>query len=248
MKTAVFVLAHPDDDIFVLPMLMQYKKTHKLVVFFTTDTTQDYGNRRISEAKKAMEFLGVHQVHFAGTEATAKDGLTIEQADVLMTSLESIVTNSNTDTLVTHVLEGGNPDHDLAFAISAIVKLRAEKKIDFIAVPFYRRHDLSWVPYVVNSKVKNMKGAIFHISFKSFISIPLFCRHYISQIKVLLALIPFLLIQIIRRRGLLYYSSTDINDYIQNLPKNLMIERQYPHDSAMFYEQLLTLWKRHETG
>jgi hypothetical protein len=247
MKTAVFVLAHPDDDVFVLPLLLHYKQTHEIIVFFTTDTSQGYGDRRIREAKKAMNSIGINQVHFAGTEASAKDGLTIEHADVLITSLENIVVNSKVDTLVTHVLEGGNPDHDLAFTISAIVKLRVQEQIHFIAVPFYRRHNWSWVPYVVNSKISNMTGTIFRLPLRSLISIPFFCRHYVSQMKVLFCLIPFLLIQIMWRRGLLYYSSTNIHDYIQNLPNNLMIERQYPYNSARFYEQLLELWKVHET-
>jgi len=67
-------------------------------------------------------------------------------------------------------------------------------------------------------------------------------RHYKSQVVVLLALLPLLIMKLILRGGVLYHVERDPLAYLERVENPAMIERQYGDDPSEFYTRLKAFW------
>lgn len=241
-QTALFVLAHADDDLMVWPMLRRLRQTHTISIIYITDMIQNYGSRRVEEAQNTLGLLGIDNIHFVGNDIDASDGRTIDKADSLLNKISEVVDREPPlDLIVTHAMEGGNPDHDLAFCLSTVIAKRSKTTVTFMATPFYRKHNLSILPYTVQKPLTNVPLGVYSASIADALAVIPASRFYRSQAFVLAALLPFYILKVLFRRGVLFHSSQNPEDYFANLEDTSMIERQYKDTPEAFYTRL-KLW------
>lgn len=247
MNTSLFIVAHPDDDLMVWPLMRDLSATHRIVVIYTTDTQATDGGRRRSEAQKTLSVLPIHETHIVESKDISTDGRTIDLAADIASRIEIIAEQHAPVTQVTtHALEGGNPDHDLAFCIGSGLASRLEvssgDRVVFRAVPFYRKHPVGALPFTVHRPLPGMPHENFRSSrIRNLMILPA-ARHYRSQIFVLLALLPLFVLKLCLRGGVLFHSERKAEAYIQRIENTSMIGRAYDGEPSDFYERLMDFW------
>ena len=250
MKTSLFILAHPDDDLMVWPLMRDLSKTRRIVVIYTTDTKAVDGGRRRSEARNTLSALPIHEIITIDSESQSSDGKTIYMASDIASKIEAIADrHAPVSEVTTHALEGGNPDHDLAFCIGSGLASKLEdnskEKVIFRAVPFYRKHPVNALPFTVHRPLLGMQYEIFKTSRIQNLKILFAARHYRSQVLVLLALLPFYVLKLSMRGGVLFHSERKAEAYTKRIENNSMIGRAFDGDPQEFYEKLMVFWSNY---
>jgi LmbE family N-acetylglucosaminyl deacetylase len=239
MNTSLFILAHPDDDLMAWPLMNDMSASHRLVVIYTTNTDEDGSNRRKNEAMKALSNLTIHDINFIEINSENSDGTTIGIAHEIASEIEAIAKrHAPISHVTTHALEGGNPDHDLAFCIASGLVERLGNEVDFKAIPFYRKHPVSWLPFTVQRPLPGLSHKVFKTSRVKSLAILLAARHYRSQAAVLSALLPLYLLKLFARGGVLYHTDRAAETYMKRIENSVMITRQYSGDPEEFYQRL----------
>lgn len=243
MDTSLFILAHPDDDLMVWPLLRDMSVSHRVVIVYTTNTDLVGSSRRKNEAIKTLSSLPIEEIHFVDVEPGNTDGTTIGIAPEIASQIEVIATKYTPIThITTHALEGGNPDHDLAFCIGSGLVERIDNKVDFKAVPFYRKHPVAWLPFTVQRPLPGLPYHVFKTPRLKSLAILPAARHYRSQAAVLAALLPLFLLKLFMRGGVLYHTERSAEDYMKRIENRAMITRQYGDVPDAFYKRLTAFW------
>lgn len=138
-KSYLFVLAHPDDEIYSCAFIQELVQNDKKVqvVYVTSGDYQgaEQGPIREAEALKSMSTLGVleENVHFL----RIPERQLMSKVKVLVETLFEKSENISPDCVVTHDFEGGHNGHDaVSFAAS---KTAAQHDSDLYVFPAY--HD-----------------------------------------------------------------------------------------------------------
>jgi hypothetical protein len=226
MKTLV-LLAHHDDEIFILPYLLNSEISHPLFVFVST-TNQEV---RRKESVKCLTCLGYSEDSitsiFEGDEG--EDGKLILLMGDVYKRLREIVSKRKVDTIITHMYEGGHPDHDSLAIISRKLFLQGHvpRVLNFpcynsggLVDPFFK---------VMSPPVDNIETEIKYksrllISLKVLVSV----RFYASQWRSFLGLLPGLLFKLlIVRNDLNFFENQNISSAKEPHKGKLMSEYRY---------------------
>lgn len=150
LGTTLILVAHPDDEVIACGALMQNMK--KAVVVFATDGApydegfwKQYGSRKayagvrrreaelaLSSVRATALFLGDH------VDGGIADQQLFRKLRPAVAAVERIITQVETECILTLAYEGGHPDHDAACFISSVVGRRAG--IPVWEAPLYHRN------------------------------------------------------------------------------------------------------------
>ncbi len=190
MKNKILILCpHPDDEIFVFPLIKNFSKEDEVSVLYFTST-----KIRRKEAEKSCFLNKWNSIFARDLGFTFNDGLIHKNYEELNLLITSFFENYNI--FISPIIEGGHQDHDSVGY--CILKNAINKKIRNCY--FYTTYSAlgNFGLYLVMSECKYAKS-IFQIDKKSKIKIPLksiflMVNLYKSQlITWLLLLIPFLI-------------------------------------------------------
>jgi LmbE family N-acetylglucosaminyl deacetylase len=148
----LLLLAHPDDEFFILPAIQHINSAGaKVLILFLTDGSA-YGvepENRIEESRNVLAQWGVHP------QSIASIGIKLKVADLTLhrnfeasyAAVIEAIKGYSIELIITHSWEGGHPDHDAAHLIGVRLArdLRRSRSIyEFSAYNLWRR----WWPFI----------------------------------------------------------------------------------------------------
>ncbi|MEM6415335.1 MAG: PIG-L family deacetylase [Pseudomonadota bacterium] len=226
----LFLLAHPDDEILVRPLIVRSLKANGAIVVYLTKGNGNDAQIRPLEALKALEDIGVPKqaVFFIGHELDILDGKAISNLQPLFDRLTDQAFLPSIGSLVTHAFEGGHPDHDAAHIIGLkLAHFFSISQVSF-AIPFYRRSKSGFPPYIVQYPPPDVPGfQRIHLDFDEAITIVLAIRHHPSQIKTFIGLGPWLIMRAIFDRTLYVQKLSESVAPNRPMDEPLLIEKRY---------------------
>ena len=201
-KVIVLLLAHPDDEVFLIPYLTDINRNKKSVhVIYLTDG-QGFRHKfdsdsRFIESKKFLSTLNKNidwNFYSLGEKLGIEDSKLYLNLDLAFDELFRLIDNLKPDTVLCLCAEGGHPDHDAVGVISAI--LSGKLLADFLCFSCYRNS--RFFPFTVlphNDNPKNIVNIKIDFVDKlkniySTLMIPLIFR---SQWRTWIGLFPLLL-------------------------------------------------------
>jgi LmbE family N-acetylglucosaminyl deacetylase len=196
MKTKrVYILAHCDDELFCLPLLLEKNSENTLIYLSTLAKSQVVTselNVRKHEALRANRFLSKSttiKTLFYGEEIY--DGtIHCDFEEVDFHELTRIVLKEKPDELVTLSYEAGHQDHDSAYLITRIISENQQLKLRCFSG--YRASELSSSFFSVLKPVSAFKKISFN-RVRTFLTAVQLMIIYKSQLKTWVGLAPFLL-------------------------------------------------------
>ncbi len=227
--SALFVLAHPDDEFFCLPVIRREVALHrKVVCVYLTDGA--YGGQsvqtRVKESTAVLTKLGVllSDIHFVGAQEEIPDGKLYLHLELAHECLRRIAANRVLKGIYCPAWEGGHQDHDACYAlcVSMAETCGAPIPLQFSLYNAYR------APFLFNvMRELEQNGAIESIcvSWKEAIHNLLTAAAYPSQWKTWIALFPFAAVRILISRR---YA-------LQKASASRLAER--PHEGMLLYEK-----------
>lgn len=127
----LLVVAHQDDDAFIVSRLRQHIRlgddVHIVWTAVSNFRTRLYKFIRIREAKTAMQMLGVNPDNYHFLEYP--DGETHNYVGEIISRLKELLLKIKPKTVYVHAYEGGNIDHD----VSHFCVVRAMEEIEYSA-------------------------------------------------------------------------------------------------------------------
>lgn len=194
----LFVLAHPDDDLFVRPLIVRSLGAGGVIVAFVAAETERTRGRRRREAVAALAALGLDALHvvFPGEDADARDGRVIARLDAVYASLAAALGDrlGRIGSIVTHAWEGGHPDHDAAHLIALKLARRLGVAEESFGCAFYRAAEAPLLPYHVQTP--HPAAADYRrvpVRFAEAFAAAAAARRYPSQWRALIVFAPFLM-------------------------------------------------------
>ena len=133
-QNILLVVAHPDDEWFLLEKLKAAKSVNILVL----STSKFFFKQRKFETLEFVdkpEFTNI-SVEFLGDRKVIWDGDCLNHIDELALAIANAIHAQTPDIIVSHDYENGHPDHDAAF-LSAL-KASAGKPIDLLCFCSYK--------------------------------------------------------------------------------------------------------------
>lgn len=119
-STALFVLAHPDDEYGVFPTILTETSAGSPHVVYLTNGGDVVAKQRQAESESVLNDLGVPtvNVHWLGIELAVADGRLQTGAETVLPKLRHLITNlPRLERVYVPAWEGGHPDHDIAHAL-----------------------------------------------------------------------------------------------------------------------------------
>lgn len=205
-STALFLLAHNDDEFFIRPKIIEeIHRKHRVVCIYTTDGAA-YGElpeRRLRESVAALRDVGVQAdcIVPLGTELKVQDGLSHHEIRRLWDALLRVTSGQRISCIYTLAWDGGHVDHDTAHLLAvALGRIHGCPVKEFSA---YHRHKAIG-PLIRCMSLLSGPGSVTidRVSVTDAVKWAASCRHYKSQRRTFLALLPFCLPQILGRRAL----------------------------------------------
>lgn len=138
-KSAIFLLAHGDDEVMGLHLLGEFEIVNYLVIYLTNshpEMAKFSQDKRSGEIKLSSNLLNFEYVEFGITHDVIDGRLCQDFNPDMFNSLMSFVKSYNPDILVTTSYQGGHQDHDGAFIISS--KIASKLNLDLVSFPTYR--------------------------------------------------------------------------------------------------------------
>lgn len=225
----LFLLAHNDDEFFVLPRIKaEHALGHRVVLVFTTDGAA-YGEspqRRLAESVSALTFLPELHSNIIplGMALRVRDGTSHHSIRALWDALAPLTEASNIIRIYTPAWEGGHVDHDVAHLLAVALAHQAGATL----YEFSLYHGCAVPPPLFRCMQllpsADAKLQIDKLSWREAFSWLLSCRHYRSQARSFIGLIGFCIPEILGRRRL-------ITRRVQGHAYD-----QRPHPGALLYE------------
>jgi LmbE family N-acetylglucosaminyl deacetylase len=225
----LFILAHNDDEFFVLPRI---KAAHALgqrvALVFTTDGAA-YGEspqRRLAESISALAFLPnlSSTIISLGMELGVRDGTSHHSIQALWDTLAPLPEVSNLTSIYAPAWEGGHVDHDVAHLLAVALARKTGAQL----YEFSLYHGCAAPPPLFRCMQLLPSAAatlqIDNLSWREAFSWLLSCRHYRSQARSFIGLIGFCIPEILGRRRLV---TRRVHGYRYD---------QRPHRGALLYE------------
>jgi hypothetical protein len=201
-KVVVLILAHPDDEVFLIPYLTYITRNKKSVhVIYLTDgqgfQLKFNCETRFIESKKFLSKLYKNSdwnFYSLGEELGIEDSKLYLNLDKAFDELFSLIESLKPDAVVTLCAEGGHPDHDAVSVISTILSRKIPG--NFICFSCYRNS--RFFPFTVLPHKDNPKNIInININFvdrlKNIFLTLMIPSIFSSQWRTWIGLFPFLL-------------------------------------------------------
>jgi LmbE family N-acetylglucosaminyl deacetylase len=190
----VWLLPHPDDELFGFDPLNQSKEEIN-VFYFTKWTSKRRGSKQVDrelEAISAWRVINKRKVNIFSSMCKFEDGKIYRQFDLYdFRKLAKEIRELNPTILVSPSFEGGHQDHDYVFAITRVISEFLQ--IPHYDFPTYRARNKSRFMFTLQNSYDDQK-IISNKSIKSkFLSILVLgkmAQKYKSQKKSLLILFP----------------------------------------------------------
>ncbi len=110
------VLAHQDDELFILSRLKQHLKLNDSIYFVWTASSHQkskkYADKRIQESLKGIRKLGIPRENCKFL--LFQDGKTHLKMHQIISELKQIISDYSPDCIYVNAYEGGHIDHDVA--------------------------------------------------------------------------------------------------------------------------------------
>lgn len=202
-KVIVLLLAHPDDEVFLIPYLTVINRNKNTVhVVYLTDG-QGFQHKfncdtRFVESKKFLTTLHKNidwNFYFLGKGLGIEDSALYLNLEISFKELSKLLISLKPDTVISLCAEGGHPDHDAVSVFSTI--LSRQLSSDFLSFSCYRNS--KFFPFTVlphNDDPKDIVNIRINLSSRlknvfSTLMIPLIFR---SQWRTWIGLFPLLLL------------------------------------------------------
>jgi LmbE family N-acetylglucosaminyl deacetylase len=138
-QAVLYVFAHQDDEMFVLPkMILEVKRGTPVAAVWITDGAKSANpKQRQEESTAAMEMIGVphERLHFLGYP----DSKSFEHFRPAFDRTLAVASELKPAQIVSPAYEGGNVDHDTANFVAAQVAARLDPKPTHVEYPLYNR-------------------------------------------------------------------------------------------------------------
>ena len=157
MKSVLIVLAHQDDELFLLPKLMELlEEGAQIKCVYLTTQPNELANVREMESLKVLSKLGMkpHNVEFLGRRFSILDGALHLKAKQAFDALLEIAQTSNFHEFYTPLREGGHQDHDACCLIVASLRSLHFPSAALLGFPLYNGENLIGKIFATNSVIK----------------------------------------------------------------------------------------------
>jgi LmbE family N-acetylglucosaminyl deacetylase len=219
MAHVVFLFAHQDDEIAAASRIRFVRARGDAVtcVYLTDGASAATASVRDAESRRVLASLGVGDVRFLGSRQRIADGALPEHFDRALALVESEVLA--VDEVVTLAWEGGHQDHDAVHLVAAVFAER--RGVPCLEMPLYNGHR-TFGPFF---RVHHPLGEGWErrrISAREKLANALLCRHYRSQRRTWLGLLPQMLLA----------SAREVTRRV-----DLRRAEARPHPGALLYER-----------
>lgn len=230
-RNYVVLLAHPDDEVFLLPFLEEFTRASvSVTIFYLTDgsgTRRQFDpTQRLEETQRFLTDIGVSAtVISVGVAHYIRDTRLHESVPAVLAAIQQQLTGTES-LIITPEFEGGHPDHDACHYIGALVS-------DLLQVPHYSfplyRSAGRGLLFSVMSPFEGTEPAqhalvtpVVRSTRLNFARIPIF---FPSQWKTWLALYPVIMLRIMTSSNLRLMHRDTVN------------YSERPNEGRVFYEE-----------
>jgi hypothetical protein len=156
----LWVLAHPDDEILALHLALDRPNSINYVIYLTDGLrggSTFSPESRQEEAKAAWNLISVNNsIVFFGSDNFLQDGLLAESfKQSHFKDLINLISDLNSNRIITLDFEGGHQDHDAAALIANSIAARLN--LEICSFPAYRSIN-SFLPFYAVMKQKGKNG------------------------------------------------------------------------------------------
>lgn len=187
------LLAHPDDEIFLLPFLMR-KQVEFRFIYLSTNS-RFFKADRVTELQKSIQRfqkLG-YDFHLNSIENICRDGFChIDLTQEHFHSVSRIVEKNDFTAIISLSLEGGHQDHDVINQFSR--RIAEDHDLRFMQFPAYKKSSNPLTRFSVMRPQHKGSHFIFN-RFEILRQVLITMSIYKSQWRTWVALLPFLLIR-----------------------------------------------------
>lgn len=163
----LYLLAHPDDDLWVRPLIARNPARAHIAYL----SASDGGGRflvevRAREVKACLAPLHVapERISFIGADNGIPDGHLHEHLEKAYAAVERHAASVGPiGRIITHAWEGGHPDHDACHLVAGATARKLGIAEHSLAVPGYRRPASGFPPFIVFAPLAG-NGAIDRLS------------------------------------------------------------------------------------
>jgi LmbE family N-acetylglucosaminyl deacetylase len=187
----VFVFAHQDDELaFASRIRYAVSRGDRVTCVCLTDgASSATATIRDAESRRVLSLLGGGELRVAEPAHRIPDGALPERLDDALHFLESVAPTA--DEVITLAWEGGHQDHDAAHLVAAVYA-RA-RGVSCLEVPFYNRHR-AFGPFFRVLHPLGDGWTARRVTRREMIANVLLARHYRSQRRTWLGLVPQMLL------------------------------------------------------
>lgn len=206
---ALFLLAHQDDEFMLSPIIADAAKNGQAVLILFL-TNGDGGSaptaKRNEESRRMLASLNVDvaaHVVFLGDRLGVSDGrLHLNLARMHAAILDHLPAMPALDAIYVHAWEGGNPDHDAAYALALGVAKVLGTMDRVYQVPFYRAPRRGRIPYLMFAPLEaNGPVAYYRVGLLARLARLLLIRFFPSQRSAFLRMGPGIVLDVLLRPG-----------------------------------------------
>lgn len=197
----LFVFAHQDDEIAAASRIAYVlRQGDRVTCVYLTDGAGRHATsaERDEESRRVLAALGVDlsRVHFAGSRAGLPDGRLHEHLDRALELLETSVTEP-VDAMVCLAWEGGHQDHDASHLVAVAFAARHGILDRCLELPLYQGYRLPGPVFQALAPLRiGRPWTARRLTLREGLSIAALCRHYASQRKTWLGLLPTALLRL----------------------------------------------------
>jgi len=140
--TGILILAHPDDEVFIINYLGKLKVSHTIYLTNGVRSGAKYsGEIRRLEAEESWQIIdpNVRLIHF-GSDHNLRDGMLHKDiSKKAISQIKGIVSEVKPSFIITTLNDGSHQDHDTTFYVARSV---LPQECDLFAFPTYRSNFL----------------------------------------------------------------------------------------------------------
>lgn len=231
MSYDLFLLAHPDDELFAYPFLKDKANSPAIVAYLTNGSGERLAAPEVrqSEANCSVMATGFHTIAWIGLEQNIKAGqLGVCIAQAYRATSDILSVHGTPRRIITHSWEGGHPDHDAAHLLACKLARTLGIESASLSLPYYRAPLSGLWPFRVMVPLP-INGRIFSrsVSFDEGFSAIRGILFHPSQIVSFIGLAPGMLITFMIRKRLYWQSLSTSSAPARPSTGKLLYERRY---------------------
>lgn len=227
---ALFVFAHQDDEIAAAARITHYVRSGAQVACaYLTDGQGRHTSSSIrdAESRRVLARLGVDlgRVHFIGSEEKIPDGALVEHLDRALSLLDARMRDA-VDEVWCLSWEGGHHDHDASHLVAVAFARRRGIVDRCFEIPLYHGHRLRGPLFQTLAPLRvGRPWTGRRITLREGLGVIALCRHYRSQRKTWLGLLPTATVRLL------------LGQREWTRPVDVDRLRAKPHEGELFYER-----------